>query len=187
MSAPARMDLSDPRAMRALAHPTRLRLLGLLRTEGPLTATAAGEKLGASAASCSYHFRQLARYGFVDEAKPRHGRQRPWRATAQLTAWSEGETAEQREAAAALTDVVLERYFERVQTGLRRRLELSQTWRDATTFGDYDVHVTAAELRRLIDGIASLVEPYLDRTERPELRPRSARRVMLIGFALPAD
>jgi hypothetical protein len=70
---------------------------------------------------------------------------------------------------------------------VRRRLELPRPWRDATTFGDYNVHVTAGELRRLTEGVAALVEPYVERTERPELRPRGSRGVMLIGFALPAD
>ena len=181
------MDVSDPGAMRALAHGTRLRLLGLLRTDGPLTATEAGQRIGESASSCSYHLRQLARHGFVEEAGPRKGRTRPWRATAQLTRWSEGDYADQQLAAAALDEVVIEQYFQRIETGVGRRLDLSRTWRDATTFGDYDVHVTAAELRRLTADVATLIEPYLERTVRPRLRPRGSRRVMLIGFALPAD
>ena len=186
MAEPTRLELSDARAMRALAHPSRLRLLGLLRTAGPLTATEAAVRIGESSASCSYHLRQLARFGFVEEAG-RQGRRRPWRATAQLTAWRDGESEEERVASATLTDAVLSRYFERLGHGVRARLELPEEWREATTFGDYDVHVTAEELRRLTDAVVSAVEPYLRRTERPDLRPAGSRRVTLTGFALPAE
>jgi len=85
---PARSaQVTDPRVLRALAHPIRLALLGLLRREGPLTATRAGELLGEVPASCSFHLRQLARYGLVEEAGGGVGRQRPWRATALSTTW----------------------------------------------------------------------------------------------------
>src|ERR1700760_1666023 len=73
-------QLTDPRALRALAHPTRLALAGLLRRDGPLTATRAGELLGQSSASASFHLRQLAKYGLVEEAGGRPGREQPWRA-----------------------------------------------------------------------------------------------------------
>src|SRR6516164_10072494 len=79
--------MTDPRALRALAHPLRLSLLGMLRTEGPLTATQAGELLGESSASCSFHLRQLAKYGLVEETGGGQGRERPWRATAMYTSW----------------------------------------------------------------------------------------------------
>ena len=60
--------LTDPRALRADAHPVRMALMGLLRTEGPLTATRAAELLGESSGTCSFHLRQLAKYGLVEEA-----------------------------------------------------------------------------------------------------------------------
>ena len=62
------IKLTDPRALRAYAHPTRLALMGLLRRAGPMTATQAGERIGESAASCSFHLRQLAKFGLVEEA-----------------------------------------------------------------------------------------------------------------------
>jgi predicted transcriptional regulator len=52
--------LTDPRALRALAHPIRMSLVGMLRVHGPLTATKAADLLGESSASCSFHLRQLA-------------------------------------------------------------------------------------------------------------------------------
>src|ERR1700750_867185 len=79
--------LTDPRALRAMAHPIRLSLIGVLRREGPLTATQAGELIGERPASCSFHLRQLAKYGLVEEAGGGKGRERPWRATTLFTSW----------------------------------------------------------------------------------------------------
>src|SRR3984957_6671525 len=70
--------VNDPKALRALAHPIRLSLMAVLRSQGPLTATRAGELLGESSASTSFHLRQLAKYGLVEEAGGGHGRERPW-------------------------------------------------------------------------------------------------------------
>src|ERR1700727_2894353 len=105
--------LTDARALRALAHPTRLALVGLLRREGPLTATRAGELLGESSASMSFHLRQLAKYGLVEEAGGGKGRERPWRATAMFTNLPDvADDPELAVAADLLSSVVAERYFE---------------------------------------------------------------------------
>jgi DNA-binding transcriptional ArsR family regulator len=75
------MEISDPKAIRALAHPLRLDLLQLLGAGGSATAAQCGRVLGVSQASCSFHLRQLAKYGFVEDAGPgRDRRERQWRA-----------------------------------------------------------------------------------------------------------
>jgi len=63
----------------ALAHPLRAALLGLLRERGTLTSTEAARLLGQSSGLCSFHLRQLARYGYIEEAAQPRGRIRPWR------------------------------------------------------------------------------------------------------------
>ncbi len=74
------MEISDPKAIRALAHPLRLDLLQFLGAGGPATAAQCGRVLGASQASCSFHLRQLAKYGFVEDTGPgRDRRERQWR------------------------------------------------------------------------------------------------------------
>ncbi|WP_430591548.1 ArsR/SmtB family transcription factor [Humidisolicoccus flavus] len=68
----------NPEALRALAHPSRLALLDALGTSGPgKTATECAEILGESVASCSYHLRQLERFGLVVPAE-RRGREKPY-------------------------------------------------------------------------------------------------------------
>ena len=63
------MDLTsitpDPTALKALSHPVRLRMLGLLRADGPATASSLALRLGLNSGATSYHLRQLHQHGFV--------------------------------------------------------------------------------------------------------------------------
>ncbi len=61
------------------AHPVRAALLELIRREGVVTATDAARELGGSTGLYSFHLRQLARYGVIEEAPAPRGRVRPWR------------------------------------------------------------------------------------------------------------
>lgn len=79
MTTPAQRTLGDPQRLKALAHPIRLDLLERLRTDGPLTATEAGERIGESSGSTSFHLRQLERYGFVEPVPGSSGRRKPWK------------------------------------------------------------------------------------------------------------
>src|SRR5262252_6176749 len=139
--------MTDPRALRALAHPLRLSLLGMLRTEGPLTATRAGELLGESSASCSFHLRQLAKYGLVEEAAGSTGREKPWQATSMFTAWPEVADDPKVEAAAEqLSLVIANHYLNDMLRWLQAMPEESDQWRRAALFGDTAIYVTADEL-----------------------------------------
>jgi DNA-binding transcriptional ArsR family regulator len=180
------ISLTDPRALRAVAHPTRLKLIGLLRRSGPLTATKAAEAIGESPASCSFHFRQLAKYGLVEEAGGGKGRERPWRATAMFTEWPlPGADAETDEAGAMLSRVVLERYFEEAVEWLERRPAEPREWAEASLLGDNVLYLTAEELAALGDEIAELAEPYVKRTEDASLRPEGSRPISLIRLGFP--
>src|ERR1700761_2653964 len=76
------MDGADSGAIRALTHPLRLDLLELLAANGPATAAACGRALGVPQANCSFHLRQLAKYGYVQEAdQGTDKRERRWRLT----------------------------------------------------------------------------------------------------------
>ena len=76
----------DPTALRSLSHPVRLRMLGLLRSEGPSTASRLAERLGLNSGATSYHLRHLAQHGFVvDDPERGNARDRWWRAAHQAT------------------------------------------------------------------------------------------------------
>lgn len=180
-------EVRDPRALRALAHPTRLALLGLIRREGPLTATRAGELVGESSGSASFHLRQLAKYGFVEDAGGGRGRERPWRATALATSWPNVlADPEASEAADELNRVVVEGYFEQVTRWLVESRDDPEEWREASTFGDAVLYLTAEELVDLRAEIDALVERRLERTARPEVRPEEARPITVIRLLFPA-
>src|ERR1700722_148545 len=106
-------QVNDPKALRALAHPTRLKLVGLLRTRGPLTATQAAELIGESSASASFHLRQLAKDGLAEEAGGGPGPGRPRRAAAMLTNVPHVHDHPELAAVSALfRRIVAERYFD---------------------------------------------------------------------------
>ncbi|HEX2304447.1 MAG TPA: helix-turn-helix domain-containing protein [Gaiella sp.] len=183
-----RIELRDPRALRALAHPIRIRLLGRLRREGPLTASEAGRRIGESSGSASYHLRQLARYGLVEEAPSEGGRERPWRATALSTSWPNvADTEELAEAAQAFERFVLARYLARLEWWLDRRRTEPVEWQEAASYGDTLLYLTVDELASLRDALQALAEPYLDRLTDPAARPEDARLVRLLQIAFPDD
>ncbi|MER5964010.1 helix-turn-helix domain-containing protein [Streptomyces sp. NPDC002057] len=181
---PRSIRLTDPRALRAYAHPLRMTLVGLLRGSGPFTATRAAELTGESVASCSYHLRILAKYGLVEEAPGGRGREKPWRATARYTEWPEySEDAAVSQAADALSAAIAERYFERVTAAMENRHRLPKEWREAEQFGDSLLHLTPEELTSLGERINSLLMPYEARASDPSLRPEGARPVIVLRIA----
>jgi predicted ArsR family transcriptional regulator len=175
--------LSDPVALRAYAHPVRMKLVGLLRREGPHTATQAATRLGESVPTCSFHLRQLAKYGLVERAPAADARERPWRATAYFTTWeSDTDNPEHQAAVDHLDTVVMGRYAERVQEFLQRRRLESRVWRRLTGPSDYILYVTTDELKELQRRIEKLLEAYRPRLADPSRRPSGARGVQLIQF-----
>jgi predicted ArsR family transcriptional regulator len=182
------LQLTDPKGLRAYAHPIRLTLMGLLRRSGPLTATQAGERIDESAASCSFHLRQLAKYGLVEEAGGGRGRERPWRATAITTEWpADGPNPEAVEAGAMLSRVVVEHYFEQAIGWLDRRREKTSEWAEKAVVSDHVVYLTADELEEIGTRMRALLDPYLERNEDAGARPEGARPVNYIQLGFPLD
>ncbi|MFD8593456.1 winged helix-turn-helix domain-containing protein [Kitasatospora sp. NPDC059646] len=186
---PPSVRLTDPRALRAYAHPTRMALVGLLRVHGPLTATRAAELLGTeSVASCSFHLRQLAKYGLVEEAGGGRGREKPWQATAAFTSWdSSPADPEQAAAVDTLQRAVLDGYFARASAWLAHRAEEAPEWNEAAGFGDTVVHVTAGELLELQARIEELTRPFVERRSAGAEPPEGVRAVQLMQLAVPTD
>ena len=184
----SKVELTDPRALRAYAHPTRMALAGLLRREGPFTATRAAELTGESVASCSYHLRILAKYGLAEEADPDGpGREKPWRATADFTDWpGYSEDPAVAEAADALTLAVAENHFHRLTKALEAHRELPRQWQEAERFSDVTLYLTPEELSDLGARMDALLGEYADRGPDPSLRPEGARRVPFLQIAYVA-
>jgi len=185
---PPRSDrLSDPRALRAYAHPTRMVLVALLRRDGPHTATQAAKAIGESVASCSFHLRQMAKYGLAEQAGGGRGREKPWRATAMFTDWDSAASQDPVAGAAAqaLQLALAEQYFELTARWVQAQSGERAEWREAAQFGDTLLHLTAAELHDLGEKVQDLVRPYLERLEDACRRPAGSRPVTFLHLAFP--
>jgi predicted transcriptional regulator len=178
--------LTDPRAMRAVAHPVRIALLEVLGTEGPLTATQAGELIGESPTTCSFHLRQLAKYGFIEEVAGVAGRKRPWRLVHTGLTYSDvSDDPETRLAASALSRVLHDFYLDRLKEGLELRRDISPEWQKTTGASEFLLYVTADELRELDESVTALIKPYIERIGNPKKRPKASIPIEVLFFAYP--
>lgn len=185
-SGTGRRELSDPQTMRALTHPVRLALLEALELEGPLTATQAGELIGEPPNTCSFHFRQLAKYGFVEEAGPAPGRSRPWRLTTYRMHFSDlHENPDTAVAARELDRMLRDRYFTRLAAFYAARPGYPLAWQEATGGSQALLHVTPEELKSVDGQIMAILDRYRDRNTHPAKRPADSLPVEVLLFAYP--
>jgi predicted ArsR family transcriptional regulator len=163
--------LTDPETMRALAHPARLVLWQHLLLEGPATATECAPVAALSPSACSYHLRQLARYGFVeeDQAAAANGRERPWRAVVSSTTFEDLDDPVAEMAASLLNSSLDEHWREARRRYLAQEAEYPPDWRHAAGADRTVLVATADELLRLREQIRELYLPLvrLSGQERP--------------------
>jgi predicted ArsR family transcriptional regulator len=159
-----------PQQLRALTHPTRLRMLGILRTEGPTTATALAQRLGLNTGATSYHLRQLAQHGFIadDEARG-NGRDRWWRAAHASTRTSLEEYPDpaDEEALDAYLQTVVVVYTQILQQAVEERSTMPDEWRNASTMSDWRCRLNPEQAERLINAVADLIEEFEKAEELP--------------------
>jgi DNA-binding transcriptional ArsR family regulator len=186
-SAAAVREIHDAQALRALTHPVRIALIEALSIHGPLTATEAGELIGESATTCSFHLRQLAKYGFVEEAGGGKGRARPWRMSFMGLQFSTAsDNPEMLMASSALTRLVRERQLERYQAWLDTRGSYPGRWSEAAIETQLLLYLTAEELDAVNKELLDLLLPrVMDRLTDPTRRPRGALPIEMLLFAYP--
>ena len=186
--------LTDPAVMRVLAHPTRLALLGELRSEGPATVGGLSRALDEAPGSVSYHLGRLVDAGLVEEAPElaRDRRERWWRAAHQLTTVRPADSLDDPERHAAST--ALRREFARrhaavLQEHLDAEASLPRELVAASTTGDRQLRLTAAELRELWDELEAVVDRWQTRPDDAQAAAGSERpgthRVALVYAAVP--
>jgi DNA-binding MarR family transcriptional regulator len=167
--------------MKALAHPLRQRILYHLAFSGSATATSLAETLGENTGSTSYHVRQLARYGFVEEDTERaRGRERWWRIVP-LDLRARPDEDEAMLIGGELRRMRLERdraLVDRYAANRHRFGELAE----AAMFSSSALHLSQDELRRFTEEYVELVKRWW----RPEgERASDAAPIAVLFYAFP--
>lgn len=179
---------TDPQALRALAHPIRLKLLEQLILHGPATATELADRIAESAPNCSWHLRQLAKYGYVDDVPGDHGRQRPYKAVMQGNSWARAvDSPELALAGDAVSEVLVDREVGQLRDWIRRRAAETEQWQDATFITQSMTWLTAEELNEIGAQIKEIVLRHMDRVADPAQRPDGARPIRMLAWGVPAN
>ncbi|MFF2371072.1 ArsR/SmtB family transcription factor [Agromyces sp. NPDC058110] len=175
---PGSIGLRDAGSMRALAHPLRLRILGILRMEGPHSVGMLVDATGAASGSISYHLGTLAKHGFVVPApeRERDGRERWWKSAHDMTTLRAEDylgDPERREAAEAMRRTVLESYHRELLDALDAELSLEPEWVAASDSSDGGAQLTLDEMRELAAELEAVRDKWwaLGREPRDGARP----------------
>lgn len=154
----------------------------MLRRNGPMTATQCAAVLGENVPNCSFHLRQLAKYGLAERAPAADGRERPWQATASSTPWNDdSDDTDARAAADQLTAAILGQYVRRAEAYLAVRGRESAEWRSVAGFSDDMIYVTSEQLAALTRQVEALLKPYRDKAARAE----GSRPVTVVQLVMP--
>jgi DNA-binding transcriptional ArsR family regulator len=182
---PASVVLSDPRSIRALAHPARLTILAELGEDTELTATELADRAGITPSAMSYHLRALEKVGIVARADARgDGRERPWR----ITNHSIEIASTNPEATAPAEELVVAALLDRVRHAfgawLRAQDDEPEEWRDVGSVRRARLWLTAEETASLAAAQEALFDGYRHRRD-PAKRPEGTRQVDLVSITVP--
>jgi DNA-binding transcriptional ArsR family regulator len=166
------IDVRDVRALRALAHPLRMSLLAALRSDGPSTASRLADRLGESSGATSYHLRQLAGFGFVEEvAGEGTRRERWWRALHRSTRWNNEELMAEpggREVVDELTDRLVAQQRRMLAAFAAGREDADDEWRAAASLNDWALRLSPTRAGELVSELDAVVQRWRDEHEEPE-------------------
>ncbi|MEU2677417.1 helix-turn-helix domain-containing protein [Streptomyces sp. NPDC007107] len=184
------IEITDPQAMRALAHPVRLAILDHLQRHGPATATQLAPHVGATPTVTSWHLRHLAGFGLIRDSEPGPDRrQRRWEAVARGFRFESPQDPADEEGRSAARVLSQQMFLRRADVPNRWADEvepgLDTAWRRLAGLADTRVVVSADELAAIEDGIERVLAPYVMRD--PEERPADSRGVRLMRYVLPED
>ena len=176
--------LTDPRAIRALAHPARLAIIEALGPGEELTATELAAVTGLSPSATSYHLKALAKWGIVQAGEARaDGRDRPWKATGRSVTVSARVPGSTAVAEVAIMNTFLDRNRAIATEFLEHQASEPPEWRDAAELASHDYWLTAEELAKAAQAMKDVLAPYEQR--RRDARPAGSRRVRIARMMVP--
>jgi len=185
---PEPRKLTDAQTLRALAHPVRIALYEELAfVGGAMTATELGKRIGETATTCSFHLRQLAKYGFVEEAGRGKGRARPWRLTS--LGWDIPVThdPEAQTAGNAVLRLSRERAFARYRRWQETKAAHPREWQEAADDSEYVSYLTPEELTQVKQELHAVLERFWDRLKEPARRPPGSLPVETLLLSYPIE
>lgn len=175
-------------ALKALAHPDRLRLLSSLRTAGPSTASELARRFGLNSGATSYHLRQLAQHGFIEPATELgNARERWWRARHESTFYETAElSGDDLDSGLAFTQAVLAGHAAMLQRAQETYRDLPVPWRKATTNSDVIIPLTAEAAEALNNRIMDLLMEAKAASPAPGTPlPPDMKLVAFLHYAFP--
>jgi DNA-binding transcriptional ArsR family regulator len=154
--------------LRALSHPTRLKMLMMLRLEGPATATQLAQELKLNTGATSYHLRQLAEHGFiVEDAERGDARDRWWKAAHEATRADLGTqtTEEEAESKEAYLHSVALLYTETLMQYAAEHRFLPQAWQTASTTSDWHLRLTPERADELLGELVAVIDRWSEQED----------------------
>lgn len=158
----------DTGALRALAHPLRVRIYDILSQYGPQTASSLAERLGESSGSTSYHLRALAKHDLIREVDGRgSARERWWERPVGGVSFSNGEAIRTPSGRAA-TQIVMTEFFQLRQEQLLRFIERGlshedEPWQEASMISTATARLTPEQSTELTRNIMALIDEAVDK------------------------
>jgi DNA-binding transcriptional ArsR family regulator len=176
-----RVVISDPRAIRALAHPARQRVIDELYNGKVLTATECAELAGLTPSAMSYHLRALERWGIIERAdESGDGRERPWRARAGSLVIDSQSTEAGRLASQSLIRTAMDGMLELFQD-----MAADDPWDDVSSLSRSRIWLTHEEARQFGKELTDLVDRY-KKGRSPQSHPAAARQIHTLLAVVPA-
>jgi DNA-binding transcriptional ArsR family regulator len=176
--------ISDPQRIRALSHPLRLEMIDIL-DDGPHTATQCAAVTGESVASCSFHLRMLAKYGYIEPA-PRSGREKPWQLTSSTQEIQpDVNDPDSLRAVEAMAGVYVDREVEHIHRWLARATTEPPEWIHGSTVSGASIWVSAEEMDELSKTVQALTNRFAGRRSDPNERPAGSRPVRVFTAVHP--
>jgi DNA-binding transcriptional ArsR family regulator len=176
--------LTNPRAIKALAHPARLAAIDELFNGRKLTATECAEIVGLSASAMSYHLRALEKWGIIRRSESTEdGRERPWEAAGGSL------RLESSEPRASLTgeSVLINRLFDRQRTEalnwVGRDHAAGEDWDDVMTIASRGCWLTIDEARRLRTDLQDVLDRY--QRQKPTDLPDETKKIRITLSLVP--
>jgi hypothetical protein len=182
--------VTDPLALRALAHPIRWKLIDVLTSEGTVTATRCSELTGESTATCSYHLGVLAKYGYIRRVAAEQWREKPWKlVTPDLSLSASGHDEEQDAASRAAAAAFVDYEMTRLKESLRLSAQEPEEWRGLNKIMAATAWLSPGELRQAIAEIGQALDRYRgqERADRQHQVGARPTRLFAAVALMPVD